>query len=260
MKKLFLTLSLAAATAFVSVAQEQETTTTTTTTSSTTTTSNKPEAGTIGFTFGVNNPFGGGTGPQLFNQAPGQTNTLLFRYYSENNIAARVGIAYSKNSSNNTDEIDGESIEEKSSTSGFQLSVGGQLSLGSTPKLEPYIGADIVFGRSGGKDFSRSEVIDAAVAGGANGDFTETETINGATTSFGLVPVLGFNYYFSKNFAFGAEFGWGIMTSKTSGGSFTSTTKTGSTSTTVDGESDAVAGTTTIGNMGRGMLTVSVLF
>ncbi|MFN6947125.1 MAG: hypothetical protein ACK4ND_19460 [Cytophagaceae bacterium] len=242
MKKFFIAFALFAATSVSVFAQDEE--------------SNKPEAGSIGFTFGVNNLFGGGA--QWFNQGLGQTNTLLFRYYLADNMAARVGLAYTRSGNTTTNLVNGVETTDKNSESSFDISLGGQLSLGSAPKLEPYIGADLVIGRGSASEYFRSDVV--ATEGGTVGDFFERTDNFGATMRVGLIPVVGFNYYFSKNFAIGAEFGWGYMASFTSGGSFDQSQRTGTVTTLTDGESNLSTRTGDFGNFGRGMLAVSVFF
>jgi hypothetical protein len=202
MKKLFVVLSLVLATSFAAFAQ-------------------RPVAGAKAFTFGLENPFGGSANVDPIGSAS-PTGSLLFKYYVSDHIAARFSINYTKSSDKLLDTagtvFSGQEFEAKTSTSRFAIAVGAQKAFGEGEKLEPYIGADIFFAKTSGKYFERTEVVN--VNGGTVGDFQEvntnayfnpfTSTYVAPTTTFGLAPVVGFNYFFTENFAFGAEFGWGI--------------------------------------------------
>ena len=257
MKKLFVVLSLVLGTSFVAFAQ-------------------RPVAGAKGFTFGLNAPFNILT-TESFNSGPAATGTLLFRYYLADDMAARVSINYAKSGSTTTDtsSTNGNETVDKTSTSRFAIQLGIQKSLGEGEKLEPYVGADLMFAKTGGKSSSRTETVNAS-GGGTVGNFSETERngyeIFDPTTGvslgyqtpgmqFGLIPVVGFNYYFTENFAIGAEFGWGFVLQNNNKSLETVTnSKVGTTTTTTTTYTQDQVKSTTIGSQGNGQLTVSVFF
>src|SRR5436190_6684524 len=123
----------------------------------------KPVAGTKGFTFGL-------TGlSSLGVTGTNQTglNTLLFRYYVADGLAARVGLGYSKigtkTETDNTKTL-GTKTESKSTSGGnFAITLGAQKSFGENEKLEPYLGADILIGlgKGGGTLESTTTTTDA---------------------------------------------------------------------------------------------------
>jgi hypothetical protein len=224
----------------------------------------KPAAGAKGFTFGVQ-------GINTFAlSGNSQAGTLLFKYYVADALALRVGANYTKTGSKTVTDLTttAGTKETIKNTSGgqFLLALGAQKSLGDGEKLEPYIGADILLGMgkgNGNKD-DKTEVTDATkTASGTdvNGDFNETEIKFNTTSTIGFVPCVGFNYYFVENFAFGAEFNWGVVH-----------TSQGDNTTTTTGQTNGVANPTvkTTGKdtfnqsvwntRGGGNITVTVLF
>ena len=76
---------------------------------------------------------------------------------------------------------------------------------------------------------------------------------------FGITPLIGFNFFFTENFAFGAEFGWGIGISNQGAGTYTTTVKFGSNETTTELETGKLS-EMSIGNSGRGQFTASIFF
>jgi hypothetical protein len=242
MKNLFLTASLIVFSTFSVFAQDAAEE------------SRRPEAGNVMFTFGIS----GLLDSPILNNNIGSTNTLLFRYYVADGLAARVGISYNRDGSTESDIVDGVQTVSKNSESGFLLSLGAQKSLGTSARIEPYIGGDLVLGRFASSGNVRSEVVNSADAGGTPaGTFTEVDFTGASTMAVGLVPAVGFNYYFAKNFAIGAEFGWGYIYSSTSGGQATFSA-TGVPA--VTGTSDAVIKGGSFGNTGSGSIAVSVFF
>lgn len=236
----------------------------------------KPTAGSKGFTFGLSNIFQNGNS-SITNNGPARTGTLLFRYYLADGLAGRMSLSYSKTGTKVTDTSSVNGTEEvlKESGSRFAIQLGIQKSLGSAEKIEPYIGADLLFARTGGKYSLMTEVVNASGGGqpgnsvlierngnrifNSNGNFTgqyQTPAIQ-----IGIIPALGFNYFFSENFALGAEFGWGVIISRSNKSLETKTTQKVlgvETSTTIHTQ-DRV-NNTTFGSTGNGMLTVSIFF
>ena len=83
-----------------------------------------------------------------------------------------------------------------------------------TERLSPYIGAELAFTLVTVKTDS-----DYVVPNGNNTTtstgynvLTGTTKGSGASTTFGLNLIAGFDYYFAKSLSIGAEFGWGFQT------------------------------------------------
>ncbi len=222
MKKVFLAL-IFAATSMVAFAQ-------------------KPASGDHSFSFGV-------TGlSNLGVAAPHFTGTLLFRHYISDNMAARVGLNLSTTS--NKYSAMNDSIKFNSSSTSWAISLGVQHDFTGTEKLEPYIGVDLVLG--GGSSKGDSTWM--------TGLGTTADTYKGGSTfRFGLVPCVGFNYYFTDWFAIGAEFGYGFTSTSTGEGTYTSSFTSGSTTTTISSKTGK-SGTSGLGTIGSGMVTVTVAF
>jgi hypothetical protein len=247
MKKLFIAVSLIAS-SFAAFAQ-------------------KPVAGDKGFTFGVNGLGAFGlSGTNQTGAGNGMSPTMLFRYYLADDMAVRAGLNYQRAGNTKTTDLTataGTKTETKTGGNGqFAITLGIQKSLGSAEKLEPYVGADLLFGvgKVNGTLETTTTVTDATKAGGTNGDYTKTTNTLASQTRIGILPAVGFNYYFSDKFAFGAEFNWGFVYNNQGTGSSKTETKVGSntTTTTTTGGTSTKAGT--FGNYGSGLITVSVFF
>ncbi|MFN3405582.1 MAG: hypothetical protein ACK40G_15900 [Cytophagaceae bacterium] len=222
MKKLLLAASLLVSSVLTSYAQDPE----------------KPTAGKKTFTFGIQ-------GINTFNLTGASVagGTLLFRYYLSDNLALRVGANYARTANTSIDETASPTITtQKTRTSDFFLVPGAQVSLGDNQRVEPYIGADLLFGLGR----SRTETI---VEGpGA----TETITKQGPQTHIGLIPAVGFNWWVVQGLAIGAEFNWGPRWTFVGEGSTTS----GGNTTTSKTKSRSSNFTT----HGGGLITVTVMF
>ena len=207
----------------------------------------KPVAGDKGITFGFN----GLSNLGVTTTAP--TGTLLFRYYMKDNMAARIALNFG-NSNLSTEMTDdsGTVTTTSSKSNSWSIAVGGQMSMGSIDKLEPYIGADILVG-SGKTGATENKTLMT------NGDFTEMKVEPGSTFSWGIIPCMGFNYFISDHFALGAEFGWGIGASNTGEGVSTTTVKFGSTTVITTTKTPSSKGMT-IGGNASGLITISAFF
>ncbi|MBX9851272.1 MAG: hypothetical protein K2X86_05870 [Cytophagaceae bacterium] len=247
MKKLFVVLSLVVATSFTAFAQ-------------------RPVAGAKGFTFGVTGINNIGVGGAANTGLGLSRSTLLFRYYVADGLAVRVGLGYENDKStivNDQTKFNGTKTTIKNTGGGdFAITLGAQKSLGEGEKLEPYVGADLLIGMggNGATTENTTEVTDATLAGGTNGDFTTVKNTVEKTMSIGILPTVGFNYFFAENFAIGAEFNWGFVMSNTKTGEQTTTTKTGGTTTTTTTPTGFDTKGSEFGSFGSGLLTVSVFF
>lgn len=214
----------------------------------------KPEEGTYGITFGI-------TGLNTVALTPLSSGTVGFRYAMANNIWARVNLNLTSTSANNENTVGGVLNSTKTTGMNYALSIGAQKNFGGTDRLNPYLGLDLSIGNvGGGKTVTRSEVVNAdstLITDDANGDFYQITSKNASGLSIGLTPVVGFQYFFAKNFAVGGEFGWGFSTSSTKGGE-TTTEGTGITTTTVKNESKSSSGG--FGTSGSGNITITVFF
>jgi hypothetical protein len=157
------------------------------------------------------------------NNKDGNGNYLLFaRHYLKNDQALRMGLAlnYLRQSSNTEDSITNgagnralQAIDSSASRFDFTIAIGLEKHLGTTRRLDPYVGGDLIIGRIGGTTTNiNTDVTD--VTGTA-----KTQQINqqdGGFT-FGLRGVAGFNFFLSKNLSLGAEFGYAFIYDKRGG-------------------------------------------
>lgn len=220
----------------------------------------KPVTGTKAFSFGIT-----GTNPFALAGAS-QTGNLLFRYYLTDDISLRLGVALNRSSvsmeENNltTGPNAGRRIETSSSESLLLFSLGAQKSLGESERVEPYLAADIIIGRGSSRSRERNEIVNPVLAGGTAGDYTETETTDQPVTVIGLIPAVGFNYFFLPGLALGAEFAWGMTRAAIGEGSFTMRSRTGGAD---DPTITGVTGTervTQFGSFGLGRIVFTVAF
>ena len=215
----------------------------------------KPHDGEMGFTFGVNGLSSIGVTADL-----NLTQTLLFRYYLSDNMAARVGLNFSNANSTTYDLTQGFKTTTNLKSSGLGLNLGVQHNFMGTDRLEPYMAVDLGIGTGGSSSNVLSEEADSVGNPITPANSSETDVQDGSTFSFGITPSMGFNYFLNKWFSVGAEFGWGIWSSSTGDGTTTVTTilnggtPTINTSTSLGGKSMG------IGTSGSGLITVSVFF
>jgi hypothetical protein len=165
-----------------------------------------PEAGTTNFTFGIN-----GLNVLGLNTNIGHTGSLLFKYFKTDDFAYRfsAGINYANNSNSNSGS--GKKTMNSGQNFAFIPGFGLQKNIVNINHFNIYYGADFVAAYSYTRSVYKSETTDSTQVGGKNGDFTQTITLTPSKFSLGLYPLLGFNYFFNKNFALGAEFNVGMI-------------------------------------------------
>lgn len=157
--------------------------------------------GSQSFTFAIN------LAPLNINAGGGRLNTLLYRYYFRDNMAYRasLNLAFALDNGTNTGQSTKTTTKYNYVMPG--LAAGIQRSFKTDNRLEPYIGADLIFGYSYTYNYSHIEQTDPSLPN--YGDYLQTtSTAKGYNIS--IAPVLGLNYYLLKNLAIGAEFGTGI--------------------------------------------------
>lgn len=106
-----------------------------------------------------------------------------------------------------------QTIDSTESRLDFSLSVGYEKHLGTTRRLDPFIGAEMIIGRIGGTKINASTDIT---------DVTGTEKIQQITQidggfNFGLNFIAGFNYFFAERISIGAEINLGYLYTATGG-------------------------------------------
>lgn len=196
----------------------------------------KPIAGEMGISAGLSS---GITGPV---SGVGHTGTLAFKYIVKEDMVARVGVNFGKLPGNGTFVSDtshlwigGNGISQstvKRSGLMWALSLGVQKSMNGTDKLDPYFGADIFFGGiAGQKNDSTTDFLKSGLTR-SGGDYDKFVKSGMHTISYGIVGVIGFNYFFADHLAVGAEFGYGFESSTTKGGEVTFSDNRGGTKTT----------------------------
>jgi len=209
----------------------------------------KPVKGDMGMTFGFN----GLSTLGVTTTTP--TGTLLFKYYITDNLAARASLNFTS-SSFSTDLIDTGATHYETSTksSSWGIAIGAQKSCGTIKRIEPYIGLDLYVGSGvNGK-------IDDMTTDSSGNFSIHTVTTPGATFSWGVTPVVGFNWFFDDHFALGAEFGWGIGMSSTKSGETVETIHFGTNPDTVIKTNSTSSKSSSIGGNASGLITFSVFF
>ena len=213
MKKIALAFSLILATAFAVNAQEEDRL--------------KPVEGNWGLSLNISGIINN-IAVENNKDSLGQYN-LVGRHYLKDNLVLRLGFgaAYLNNNQFNEDSVTIASgnralqtVDSTTSRFDFKVSVGFEKHLGTTRRLDPYVGADLSIIRIGAtnstKDLSQTDVT---------GTLTERTTINqDGGAGFGLGAIAGFNYFLSKNLSLGVEFGYAYTYSK-SGGDFSGNTR-----------------------------------
>lgn len=172
----------------------------------------RPVEGTQSFTFGLS-----GLANLGVNSGASRTGTILYRKYITDSAAYRFSAFLSVSASRVSldNEATGIRATTQSNSTSFDIAPGYQKSLGGSGRLEPYWGGDLLIGYTfTNSTIHRDEIINADTtfnAGDETGDFTETETQFGTPFRFGILPLIGANYYILDNIAIGAEFSYGLI-------------------------------------------------
>ena len=196
----------------------------------------------------------------------GQYN-LFGRHYIKDDLALRLGfgVAYLNNGTLNEDSVSLTSgnralqtVDSTSSRFDFKVSVGVEKHLGTTKRLDPYVGADLTIIRLGATNTNVG--LSQVDITGEHKEVTTIKTDGGA--GFGLGAVAGFNYFLSQNLSLGVEFGYAFNYTKT-GGDFSESYRVipvsgDETSTSNFGKASTSA--TTIGATATGGIMLSFFF
>jgi len=150
-------------------------------------------------------------------------NSILAKHHLTDNNVLRLGFGIKSISDNwlledsitivSTGNRALQTIDSTESRLDFSISVGYEKHLGSTRRLDPYLGGELVLGRIGGTTIDASTDI---------ADVTGTEKIQQITQidggfNFGLNFIAGFNYFFAERISIGAEFNLGYLFTSTGG-------------------------------------------
>jgi len=151
----------------------------------------------------------------------GQYN-LFGRHYLKDDLALRLGfgVAYLNNNNFTEDSVSIASgnralqtIDSTTSRFDFKVAIGIEKHLGTTRRLDPYVGADLSIIRIGATktnvDLAQTDVS------GTHKERISIQQDGGA--GFGIGAVAGFNYFLSKNLSLGVEFGYDFNYTKTGG-------------------------------------------
>jgi hypothetical protein len=152
----------------------------------------------------------------------GQYN-LFARHYLKNDLALRIGfgVNYLNQKTFNEDSVTIASTGSRAfqvkdssvSRFDFNVSVGIEKHLGTTKRLDPYVGGELsIISIGATKTNANTDLID--VTGTAK---EKTIIRQDGGIGVGLGGVAGFNYFISKNLSLGAEFGYGIVYTKAGG-------------------------------------------
>ncbi|MDF1672622.1 MAG: hypothetical protein P1U41_03910 [Vicingaceae bacterium] len=156
------------------------------------------------------------------NLTDGNTNNaILAKHHLTNDKVLRLGFGL-KSVSNNTFTADsvnitaGRALQEVDSTEkrfDFSISAGIEKHLGTTRRLDPYVGGELAIGRIGATKIDANTDIS---------DVTGTRTISRIIQrdggfNFSLNAIAGFNYFFAERISLGAEFSLGYLYSAVGG-------------------------------------------
>ena len=195
-------------------------------------------------------------------------NFMVFgRHYLKNDQALRMGLAlnYLNNGYNTEDSITIASgnralqvVDSSSSRFDFTISIGLEKHLGTTKRLDPYFGGDLIIGRIGSTSTNANTDI-TDVTGTAK---TQRIIQQDGGFNFGLGGVAGFNYFLAKNFSLGAEFGYAYIYTRQGGAWSESEVTTPVSGSQESSFSNGVAETTqtTLGATATGGIMLSYFF
>ena len=134
------------------------------------------------------------------------------------------------------------------------LNIGVQKNMGMTMKrIEPYLAADLTFGIGKQNITDNTTTVSDTVS-------HEILTEPGNTTTVGIIANAGFNYFFTDHFAFGAEFGYGLLYSSTGEGGTTITDVTGNTTVTTKSSTGTSKSFSLSGTGGLGLIMFTIAF
>ena len=148
-------------------------------------------------------------------------NAILAKHHLTDDKVLRLGLGLRSVSNNwfNQDSINvtaGRALQVIDSTEkrfDFSISLGFEKHLGTTKRLDPYIGGELSIGRIGAtKINTNTDITDA----------TGTRTIQriiqrDGGANFSLNAIAGFNYFFAERISIGAEFSLGYLYSAVGG-------------------------------------------
>ncbi len=156
------------------------------------------------------------------NQDPVGNYMIFARHYLKTDKALRMGLSITYVNQNffSADSISipsgNRALQELDSTISqfnYTLSLGIEKHLGTTRRLDPYVGGEILVGKIGNvKTDAKLDVTDVT------GTYKEQIILQEDGGSvFGMGAIAGFNFFFSKNISLGAEFGYAFTYSKSGG-------------------------------------------
>lgn len=148
-------------------------------------------------------------------------NAILAKHHLTDDKVLRLGLGLRSVSNNwfNQDSINvtaGRALQVIDSTEkrfDFSISLGFEKHLGTTKRLDPYVGGELSIGRIGAtKINTNTDITDA----------TGTRTIQriiqrDGGANFSLNAIAGFNYFFAERISIGAEFSLGYLYSAVGG-------------------------------------------
>lgn len=148
-------------------------------------------------------------------------NAILAKHHLADDKVLRLGLGLRSINNNwfNQDSINitaGRALQVVDSTEkrfDFSISLGFEKHLGTTRRLDPYVGGELAIGRIGAtKINTNTDITDA----------TGTRTIQriiqrDGGANFSLSAIAGFNYFFAERISIGAEFSLGYLYSSVGG-------------------------------------------
>lgn len=146
---------------------------------------------------GGSDRFGAEVGLSLGNGFNLSGGTLNFNYSLSDETTLRLGFGFNVNKEAGTNA---EERDFHTTNSALSIKPGIVHSFTGTDRLEPYIGAELLFGMGSKCEFNEVEVEDKVVE-------TETKSRN---PFFGANAFTGFNFYVAKDLYIGAEVGLGF--------------------------------------------------
>lgn len=210
----------------------------------------KPVAGDMGMTFGVTGLSAIGATTNF-----GDMGTLLYRYYIQDDLAlrGRLNVYLNQNKTEFSDTT-GFSETDITKENQFTLDLGIQKNFGSLPRLEPYLSLGLRVGTG------KFGIIENTTVNG-NGSINLFEVDPGGTLIFGLISNAGFHYMVADHLGIGAEFGYGLVFSRTGEGTTTTTFTDETGNVTVNTQTTGTASSYSLGGTGaEAIIMISVFF
>lgn len=156
---------------------------------------------------------------------PNGNSALLFRYYTKDDRAFRLGFGFNTIShrTNRVDSVGQAEVDFDSTWARTEVYIapGIEKHFVGSRRLDPYVGASVLLGLTG----KTTMAINTSTSDTLGTSTVKTDRERAGGSVFGLTFTGGFNYFVSKRLAIGAEYNFGFYNRRT-GGDFSDVTVT----------------------------------